>query len=181
MKKIMFLVIGAICLNVSAQRYLTKTGTTEFKASVDAFEPVEAINRSTTVVLDGSNGKIAGLLFIRAFHFEIALMQEHFNENYMDSDKFPKATFKGSIEGFSLERMGKEAKPFPLKGILSIRGKDREINTVAMLCREGSKILFAAELNVKPDSFDIKIPGIVREKIAKTININLDYELVEKK
>ena len=182
MKNILF--IGALFLvttSLSAQKYFTKTGTTEFKASVEAFEPVEAVNKSTTVVLNTENGQIAGLLFVKAFHFEIALMQEHFNENYMDSDKYPKATFRGQLEDFDIENLSAESKDVKLKGTLTVHGKEKTIDTIAQLKKEGDKIVFTSILSVEPQEFDIKIPGIVREKIAKSINLTLNYELVKKK
>ena len=181
MKKILIMLIGIISINASAQKYFTKTGTTEFKASVEAFEPVEAVNKSTTVVLNTENGQIAGLLFVKAFHFEIALMQEHFNENYMDSDKYPKATFRGQLVDFDLNELTSENKEIKLKGTLTVRGKEKIIDTVTQLKRDGDKIIFISTFNVEPLEFDIEIPGIVREKIAKSINVTLNYELVKKK
>jgi polyisoprenoid-binding protein YceI len=181
MKKILPLLIGLISLNISAQKYFTKTGSTEFKASVEAFEPVEAVNKSTTVILNSENGQIAGLLFVKAFHFEIALMQEHFNENYMDSDKYPKATFRGQLVDFDLSELTTQEKEFSLKGTLTVKGKDKIIDTIAKLKKEGDKIIFTAVFGVSPQDFDIKIPSIVRDKIAKSINLTLNYELVKKK
>jgi hypothetical protein len=168
-------------ISISAQsKYFTKTGITDFKASVEAFEPVEATNKSTTVILNTSNGDIAALLFVKAFHFEIALMEEHFNENYMDSDKFPKATFKGNIDGFDIDKLSNKVTALNLKGILNIRGKEKAIETTANLSREDGKIMLVANFSVAPQDFDIDIPKIVRKKIAEQININLNYELVQK-
>lgn len=181
MKHYALFILFFVSLSVSAQKYFTKTGTTNFKASVEAFEPVEATNKSTTVILDTSNGNIAGLLFVKAFHFEIALMQEHFNENYMDSDKYPKATFKGKLEGFSMSKISKKGTKFKLKGILTVRGKDKPINTIAIVKKEGNTITIESAFSVKPQNFDIEIPSLVRKKIAKSINVNLDYELIPKK
>lgn len=164
-----------------AQKHFTKTGLTEFKASVETFEPIEAKNESTTVILNPETGAMAALLFIKAFHFEIALMQEHFNENYMDSDKFPKATFKGQLIDFNMKKITLEEKSFKLNGTLSMRGKDKFIETIAKLKKQHNKIIITSEFAVKPEEFDIKIPGIVRNKIARSINLNLYYELVEKK
>ncbi|SIQ73770.1 YceI-like domain-containing protein [Maribacter ulvicola] len=166
---------------VMAQKYFTKTGLTEFKASVENFEPIEAKNESTTVILNTETGALAALLFIKAFNFEIALMQEHFNENYMDSDKFPKATFKGLLIDFNMKNLSSEEKKIKLKGTLTIRGKDKIIDTTVTLKKEQNKIVLTSEFTVKPEEFNIVIPGIVREKIAKSINLNLHYEFVEKK
>jgi len=180
MKYILILVLFVSNM-ATAQKHFSKTGLTTFKASVDTFEPIEAKNESTTVILNTETGAIAALLFVKAFHFEIALMQEHFNENYMDSDKFPKATFKGQLIDFNIKHLSSEDKEFQLKGTLTIRGKDKLINNVAKLKKQHNKIVFTSNLTVKPEEFDIKIPGIVRNKIAKSINLNLHYELVEKK
>ncbi|WP_292945362.1 YceI family protein [Olleya sp. UBA1516] len=180
MKYILILVLFVSNM-ATAQKHFTKTGLTTFKASVDTFEPIEAKNESTTVILNTETGAIAALLFVKAFHFEIALMQEHFNENYMDSDKFPKATFKGQLIDFNMKHLSSEDKEFQLKGTLTIRGKDKLIATVAKLKKQHNKIVITSNLTVKPEEFDIKIPGIVRDKIAKSINLNLHYELVEKK
>lgn len=180
MKKILICFICFASFNLSAQKYYTKTGTTELKASVAAFEPVEATNKSTSVVLKADTGDIAALLFVKAFRFRVALMEEHFNENYMDSDKFPKATFKGKVTDFNLADISTE-KEYTIKGTLTVRGIKKEIETTGKFLKKDGKISLNVMFSVKPQDFDIKIPSIVREKIAKTINLTLNYELVEKK
>ncbi|CAL2104542.1 YceI family protein [Tenacibaculum sp. 190130A14a] len=180
MRKLIILVIVLISQSIAAQKYFTRTGTTHFKASVEAFEPVEATNHSSTSILKVDTGDIAAQLFINAFQFKVALMQEHFNENYMDSDTHPKATFRGKLAALSIEKM-KSQKEFPLNGILTIRGKKKEVNTIAKVNLQGNTIELQASFSVKPQDFDIKIPSIVRKKIAEQINITIHYELVEKK
>lgn len=181
MKHIGLLIMLFVTSYASAQKYFTKTGETEFKASVEAFEPVEAINKSTTVILNTKNGTIAALLFVKAFHFEIALMEEHFNENYMDSDKFSKATFKGKIIDFNIASILEVKKEFKLKGILTVRGKIKEIETDIHLKKVADKIILVSQFDVAPQDFDIEIPNIVRKKIANAIKLKLNYELIEKK
>lgn len=166
---------------VSAQKYYTKTGATNFKASVEAFEPVEATSKSTTVILNTENGNIAALLFIKSFHFKVALMEEHFNENYMDSDKYPKATFKGTLTNFSMDELIGSPKEYVLSGTLTVRGVSKEIVTKADVYKDGNQIIVQSNFTVKPQDFNIDIPSIVREKIAKEINLTLYYELIEKK
>jgi polyisoprenoid-binding protein YceI len=107
-------------------------------------------------------------------------MEEHFNENYMDSDKFPKATFKGRLEGFDMSKLSKEITELNLRGVLNVRGKDKTIETIAKLSNVDGKILLVADFSVAPQDFDIDIPKIVRKKIAERINVNLNYELVQK-
>lgn len=169
-----------ISQSIFSQKYFTRTGNTEFKASIDAFEPVEAKNNSTTVVLDTKNGDIAALLLIKAFKFKVALMQEHFNENYMDSDTYPKATFSGKIIDFDLSEIDYE-KNYTIKGILTIRNTPKNIETIGKFKKTDSKIFLSSSFIVSPEEFNIKIPSIVRKKIAKTVSVNFNYELSEKK
>lgn len=163
-----------------AQKYITKSGFTEFKASVEAFEPVEATNNSSTAVLNSETGEVAALMFIKAFKFDIALMEEHFNENYMDSNTYPKATFKGKISDFNIDNVTEKEKEFEIEGKLTIRGKEAPINTTATLKKKNDTIYVISTFSVKPGEFDIEIPSIVSSKISEKINISLNYELAKK-
>jgi hypothetical protein len=179
MKKITILLL-IVCNSIFAQKYFSKTGLTELKASVETFEPIEAKNNSTSVVLNSETGEIAALLFMKAFHFEVALMEEHFNENYIESNKFPKATFKGKIENFNVNELDPNIK-LKIKGVLSIRGKEKNIETTGSFEFFEGKIVIISKFILLPQDFNIKIPSVVRNKIAKEINLFLNYELVEKK
>lgn len=181
MKKLFFIIFALlITQGVWAQKYYTKTGLTEFKASVAAFEPIEAKNHSTTAVLNIASGQVASLLFVKAFHFKVALMEEHFNENYMDADRFPKATFKGKLVGFRLTEVSTKTKEYKLKGILTIRGESKAVTTTAQVQRRNGRIIVTTDFEVSPGNFGIEIPGIVRKKISKTIKIHTYYELIKR-
>lgn len=181
MKKTIAILICLITCQVAlSQTYFTRTGFTEFKASVEAFEPVEAKNNSTTAILKTQSGDIAAQLFVNAFKFRVALMQEHFNENYMDSDKFPKAVFRGKLKDFDFGAISGEQE-YDLSGTLTVRGVKKEINTKAKIKKEGDKLILSTYFSVEPQEFDIKIPNIVKKKIADKINVTINYELVEKK
>jgi hypothetical protein len=167
------------CQSLFGQKYFTRTGSTGFKASVAAFEPVQALNKSTSVVLT-KEGQIASQLFISAFKFRIALMQEHFNENFMDSDEFPKATFKGEIVDFNLETL-MDTKEHLIKGVLTIKGVDKEVEIKVNISKINNIIKIKSEFIALPEDFNIKIPSLIRKKIAREVIIDLNYELVEKK
>jgi len=173
-----------LCLTFSqlllGQTYFTRTGNTDFKASVEAFEPVEATNNSTTAILKAKSGDLAAQLFINAFKFKVALMQEHFNENYMDSNQFPKAVFRGKIINFDLDSL-KEDTTYQMTGTLTVRNIPKEIRTEVTVHRNGDTLSLQSEFKVKPQDFGIKIPSIVRKKIADQIIISIHYELVPKK
>lgn len=170
----------AATISVQAQKYVTKDGTTEFKASVDAFEPVEATSTNTTAVLDTETGEIAALIFVKSFHFKVALMEEHFNENYMDSDEHPKATFRGTLQDFDMAQLGAEAKAYNAKGSFTIKGTTKEMEVEVMLSKSGDTIKVDSDFVLAPEDFGIEIPGVVREKIAKEVNVTLDYGLTKK-
>ena len=93
----LIIVLLFICIFCNAQKYYTRSGLTEFKASQIAFEPVEAINENTTVIFNINSGEVVAHVFIASFEFKNALMQEHFNENYMQSNLYPKGIFNGKI------------------------------------------------------------------------------------
>ncbi|WP_196886194.1 YceI family protein [Aureivirga sp. CE67] len=169
--KISVIVFGLITTITFGQKYITKNGVTNFKASVEAFEPVQAENKNTTVLYNEATDEIAALIFVKSFHFEIALMEEHFNENYMDSDKFPKAKFKGKI-------ITENDAQFII-GDLIIKGKSQKVKTKIDF-NKGNNVSIKGAFNVKPQDFDIKIPEIVRNKIAKEIKIDFDYVLKPK-
>lgn len=179
-KTINLIVCLTVCQIAISQTYFTRTGLTKFKASVEAFEPVEAKNNSTTAILKTQTGDIAAQLFINAFKFRVKLMQEHFNENYMDSDKYPKGVFRGKLKDFDLSSITTE-KEFDLEGSLTIRGAKKEISTKVKIKKDRDNYRLTAAFSVEPSDFGIKIPKVVSKKIANKINITIDYELVEKK
>ncbi len=180
MKKAVFFLFLFVTISGHSQTYFTRTGNTDFKAPVKAFEPVEATNNSTTVILKTTTGDLAAQLFMTAFQFKVALMQEHFNENYMNSNKYPKAMFRGKLTDFNFSKVGIK-KEYVLSGTLTIRGVKKEISTTATIMLVDEKLLLSAKFIATPQDFDIDIPNIVRKKIADTIHITLNYELVEKK
>ena len=165
---------------VSAQKYATRSGKTSFIGSEETFEQIKAVNNVSTSIIDSSNGDIAILLFISAFDFDISLMQEHFNENYMDSSKYPKATFSGNIQNFSLKELSDYEKEHKILGVLTIRGIEKEITVSCHLKKIKKGLYLKTNFNVLASDFEIKIPKVVRNKISQEINITAEYDLIEK-
>ncbi len=182
MKNAILIIISLLMsLQIHAQNYFTRTGVTQFEASEKAFEPVEAINNSTTAILDTETGRIAAQVFIAGFQFRNSLMQEHFNENYMDSHKYPKATFQGSLTDFSIKKLQNNKGLFELDGTLTIKGVEKKIQIPVSVKEQNNRIYLSGVFSVHPKDYGIKIPSIVRDKIAKDIQISIEYELIEKK
>ena len=182
MKYLFFISILFSCVYTNAQRkYLTKNGVIQFEASVPSFEEVKAKNNSVTAILNTANGEFASLVLIKGFRFKVALMEEHFNENYMDSDEYPKAILKGKIKGFSLDKLTKLAKKHILTSTLTVHGETKKIDIPILLKKIDNTIYINSTFSVTPEDFNISIPKIIRKKVAKKIDISINFELHEKK
>lgn len=159
-------------ITMAQENRTTHKGQVDFEASVPLFEEVKAKNEKAICILNPENGEISSTIYIKDFHFKIPLMEKHFNENYLESDSHPKATFKGIIENFDWNSIDTSPKEFNLKGILKIHGKSRKINTVTTLKKSNSGLEIITNFTVNSKDFDIKIPEILRMKVAETVNIN---------
>ena len=167
-------------LSAEAQdRFLTRTGHIRFYSEAP-MENIEANNNKVLSIVDLSKGQVAVDLLIKAFDFEKKLMQEHFNENYMESEKYPKSTFKGTFsvpDGLKARTDG--SYELDVKGDLTIHGVTKPIETKSTLTLKGGKLSGALLFNVNVKEFDIKIPNVVVKNIAETVEVtaNFDYEV----
>jgi polyisoprenoid-binding protein YceI len=177
MKKITLLILLSFGFIQAQEKMITKSGKITFEASVPSFEEVKATNESSSCVLNTATGEIAALALMKGFRFKIALMEEHFNENYVESDKYPKATFKGNIEKFNLSILDKTAKDFIIKGKLELHGKSKDVNIPAKIKKNEKGIEIKANFSVNADDFAIEIPSVVSKKVSKKVNVHLDFIL----
>lgn len=178
MKKIVLFSLFFISIvSIGQNKMITKTGKITFEASVPSFEEVKAKNDNVTCILNPKTGEIASLVLIKGFRFKIALMEEHFNENYLESDTYSKATFKGKIENFDVTKLTATAKEFSLKGKLEMHGKTKEINIIAKIKKTEDGIKIDSSFDVNTDDFDIKIPSVVSKKVSKKVTIKFDFLL----
>jgi hypothetical protein len=177
MKKLGILYSGLLLFSFafSQNKIATKKGTILFEASIPSFEEVKADNNSVSCIVNTSTGEISSLAFIREFHFKMAMMEDHFNDNYLESHKYPKATFKGIIQGFNLAIIGNSPKEFFMTGILSMHGKSKAITTIAMIQKTEKGLEIKTNFKVNTNDFSIKIPKIVKYKIAETVSIISDF------
>ncbi|RYD80885.1 MAG: YceI family protein [Sphingobacteriales bacterium] len=159
--------------NASAQKYFTKDGDVSF-FSATPMENIEAHNKKATSVLDAATGNVEFAVLIKAFEFEKSLMQEHFNENYMESSKFPKAVFKGQIVNNADVNYKKDGVyKIKTKGQLTMHGVTKDIETNGTMEVKGGKITGISTFMVSPQDYNIEIPKLVREKIAKEIKVEV--------
>jgi hypothetical protein len=174
MKKIILIaMLSIIKIGFSQEKMISKSGTITFEASVPTFEEVKATNNNVTCVLNPTTGEIASLALMKGFRFKIALMEEHFNENYVESDRYPKATFKGKIQEFDLNSLTATPKNFILKGKLELHGKSQEITTTTRISKSASGVNIVSNFNVNASDFNIAIPTIVKSKVSNKINVQL--------
>ncbi len=175
MKRIFCMLLIGFAGIATSQKMITKTGKITFEASVPSFEEVKGTNSSVTCVLNGSNGEIATLALIKGFNFKIALMEEHFNENYIESDRYPKATFKGKIENFDLKALSAEQQDYSIKGELTLHGKSKIIDIPSKIRKTDDGIEIISDFSVNTDDFNIKIPAVVKSKVSKKVDIHSEF------
>ncbi|MFC4218930.1 YceI family protein [Flagellimonas marina] len=174
-------VFVALCstIHVTGQKLVDRNGHVAFQASEALFEPVEAKNESVTAVLDVATHEIASLALIKGFRFKNSLMEEHFNENYIESEKYPKATFKGQLMDFDIANVTDAPQQVRVDGKLELHGKEKAIETYLNVGRAGDAIVISGSFSVTPDDFDISIPSIVKNKIAKEVIVSLEFKMKE--
>lgn len=179
MKQVFFAIIFMVSISQvgTAQKYFTKTGQIYF-VSDTPMEKIEATNKSSNCVLDMASGKLEFGVLIKGFQFDKALMQEHFNENYMESNKFPKSTFKGQIDNYKTIDVTKNGKyPVKVSGDLTLHGVSQKVVTDGFVTVNNGKIDADATFDIKVEDYGIEIPSLVKDKIAKNVKIKVDTTL----
>ena len=166
-------------MNGFCQNYMTKTGFIGFYSKTP-LENVRAENNQVYAVLDPVSHHIAFAVLLKGFIFTKELMQEHFNENYVESDKYPKATFSGTCSG-DLDLNKEGTYQVVIKGDLSLHGVTKPIETTAQLDVKKDHIAGTSAFKLKPEDFNISIPGIVREKIASEISVKVQIDWIRTK
>lgn len=181
MKRILFLVLITLLIasDSEAQKYFTKTGKIYFDAtSPGSPERVEATHRTATCVVDIQTGSIQFAMLMKGFEFERALMQEHFNENYVESDKYPNATLKGKVTNISQIDFTKNGSyTAEIEGDLTIHGTTQSIKETGTFEVKDDKVNGKSKLTILLADYGISIPAPVVDKIAREIEITVDVML----
>ena len=168
--------LSSIFSIINAQeKFITKSGEINFEASVPSFEEVKATHNSVSAIIK-SNGEFASLALVKGFRFKVALMEEHFNENYAESSKYPKATFKGKVMAFDITGLTTDSKEYVLIGMVNMHGVDKKIETKAFIRKVGDNLFLDTKFVLKPKDFNIEIPSVVSSKIAEEIRVSASFE-----
>lgn len=184
MKRIILMafLLGIVCA-ANAQKYLTKNGYIGFYSHTP-MEDIKADNNQVVGALDISSGEMVFQALIKSFHFDRALMEEHFNENYLESDKFPKSVFKGKITNLASVDFSKNGTyDVTVDGDLTIHDVTDKISTKGTIEVIDGGIKASSKFNIVPEDYKINIPGVAREKIDKDIavTVTMKYTPLENK
>lgn len=165
-----------VSVAVNAQIFISKTCQVTFFSEAP-LENIQATNTTAKPILNTANNEVAVRVPIKAFTFEKSLMQEHFNENYMESNKFPYGTFKGKInEQIDFTKDGSHK--VTITGKLYIHGveKDRTLNANVIIT--GEQINVSSEFLVELKDHNITVPKVVFQNIAEKILVKLQAEMI---
>ena len=177
-------IISAFCLalihphGAFSQLYSTRSGFVGFYSKT-ALEDIKAENNQVYAIIDAGKQNLAFQLLLKGFVFPKELMQEHFNENYVESDKYPKASFSGTYTGnVQLNKDG--VYQVTVKGNLSLHNAIKAVEVPATIEVKNGHLLGKAEFKLKPEDFNISIPSVVRDKIDKEMTVKVDIDCAAK-
>ena len=170
----------AVTIAFGQSKYMTKSGSMSFEASQPSFEPIEATHSAVSALLNADTGELAVLALVRGFRFPLALMEEHFNENYIESHQYPKTSFKGSILNFDSNALSNQPRTVQLTGELSMHGVTKPISVSATITQSDEQITLTSSFSVKTSDFGIEIPSLVRKQIDENVQVEVYLPLQRK-
>ncbi|MCA6381591.1 MAG: YceI family protein [Cytophagales bacterium] len=164
-----FVLSGTWC---AAQKLTAERTFVSFfsKASI---EDIKGENTKAMSIFNSETMDIVFSIPIKEFEFDKALMKEHFNEKYLESEKFPKATFAGKVSGFSIETNGDQN--VTAKGKMTIHGVAREIEVPGVIMMEGGRLIVKAVFKIKLADYKVKIPQLLWKNIAEEVEVKIDF------
>lgn len=179
------ILLAALALpnGLSAQKWFSRDAKVYFDATTKGSpERIEATNKSGTIVVEQATGRVEASVLVKGFLFDKALMQEHFNENYLESTKFPKATFKGKIDNLTAVNFDKDGTySAPISGDLTLHGVTKAVKTTATFVVKSGKVTTSANFNAALSDYGIDIPSLVADKLAKEAKISFAGDLQKMK
>ena len=159
-------------LTVAAQKFSLEKSSVSF-FSDETVEDIVAENTKTAAIFNISTGEVVFSIPIKDFEFDKSLMKEHFNEKYMESEKFPKATFQGALSGFQKEIQGPQNSK--AKGKLIIHGVPREVEITGTIEFTNTQVLMKSKFNIKLEDYKIKIPQLLWQNITEVVEVTVDF------
>jgi hypothetical protein len=164
----------------NSQIYTSSIIMTEFssRTSIESFAAKSSIGNSA---LNIKTGKLIFKISIKSFNFSNTLMQEHFNETYMESEKYPVASFEGKIVDLpDMKKPGEYS--LKVKGVFSIHGVEKTKEIIANFIIENETVIESnAYFKLRPSEFKIIIPNLIVQKIASDIDVIVNSKFNLKK
>jgi hypothetical protein len=154
------------------QKYTAEKGEIAF-FSDGAIEDIEAKNSMVGSLVNTSTGELVFIAKIKDFIFPKSLMREHFNEKYMETERYPKATFTGKLVGFKPGAAGEQK--VSAVGKMNIHGITKDVDVPGTLEVRDGKALMKARFMVKLLDYNIKIPSLVWQNIAEVVEVRVEF------
>ncbi len=177
MKDLTILILFFFTHLVSAQKYNSQNGNVIFEASVPLFEDIFAQDNKNIVILNADTGDLASVSLVRNFRFKTNLMEEHFNESYAETSKYPKATFTGKIINFDKTKLTASPQKYNIQGNLNFHSVDRLISSSSTIYLKDGKIYLKGTFITKPSDFKVTVPKMVMKKISENVKVEYQYIL----
>jgi polyisoprenoid-binding protein YceI len=172
MRKIFFILSLLLSISSFGQKYISEKSTVVFFSDA-AIEDITAKNTKSTSIFNVETGDIAFSIPIQDFVFAKSLMKEHFNEKYMETEKFPKSTFQGNVTGFDPKlTVSQSAKA---TGKLTIHGVTKDVEIPGTLTLSGDKIALQSKFIVKLEDYNVKRPQLLWKNIAESVEVTIDF------
>lgn len=172
MRSIFLILFLFLSTSVFAQKFISQEGKITFFSDA-VVEDIAAENKTPVSLIDFSTNSIVFLLKVKEFNFDKALMQEHFKEKYIESDKYPKSEFKGKFSGF--DPLNLENQEVTASGDLTIHGVTKPIEVKGIMRRHGKNIYLKSEFMIKLADYNITIPKVLWQNIAEEVLVTVQF------
>lgn len=178
--KFLLSILLFVSVNISmAQKYASSASEISFYSDAP-LEKIQATNKDGKSVINPATKEMAFVVSIRGFHFEKPLMEEHFNENYLESDKYKTANYKATITGdFDLKKDG--VYEVTANGKMNIHGVEKDYSIPGRITVNGNKVSVDAKFIVKISDHKIQVPQLVIQNIAEVVEVTVHFDYEEKK
>jgi polyisoprenoid-binding protein YceI len=173
MKKLLVAALLILGFNAGAQVYKAKKDACSIDfLSKSPLEDIEAINKTPIIAYKPETGDIQFAVVMTQFKFKSALMEEHFNENYVESEKFPQAIFKGKVnEKIDLSKEGENK--VTVTGKMVLHGVTKDITVDGTISKKGEELVIGSAFKIKVADYNIKVPSLYVKNIAEVVDVTV--------
>lgn len=173
MIRFLFVVLAVISFDVRAQKRYTSERSHVSFFSKGVIENIKATNTTATSIFDAVTGEVAFLVKANDFQFEKKLMQVHFNEKYMETEKYPSSSFEGKILGYDPDNA--ELQNVQATGKLTIHGVTNDVDIPGTIHFEEGKVIMKSQFVVRLQDYNIRVPQIVWQNIAQEVEVTVEF------